>query len=203
MSLIRKIFGIKSNSEEEHKKSDARSKYMPEIKLPIDERFTVKFKNNGGKFLYCENFDEVRESLTNILKENDWQEKPAYIIDPRLSALFKDFNLHTTPNSTDGTFFLSTCEYLISDDGSLLISSNQIAEKKLKELPDNFIIYATTSQFVESIGEGLSGIKDKSREKIPTNITTIRHFMSSQEDKDFLTYGSSSKNLYLLLLEDL
>ena len=95
-----------------------------------------------------------------------------------------------------------TCEYLIADDGSLLISSNQIAEKKLKDLPPNFIIYATTSQFVENIGEGLRGIKNKNREKIPTNITTIKHF-KALEDKDFLTYGSSSKNLYLLLLEDL
>ena len=39
-------------------------------------------------------------------------------------------------------------------------------------------------------------------QKIPTNITTIKHFKSSDE-KDFLSYGSSAKNLYLLLLEDL
>ena len=58
------------------------------------------------------------------------------------------------------------------------------------------------SQFVENIGEGLRGIKGKNRDKIPTNITTIKHF-KTLEDKDFLTYGSSSKNLYLLLLEDL
>ena len=74
--------------------------------------------------------------------------------------------------------------------------------KKLKELPSNFIIFATTSQFVETISEGLKGIKDKNREKIPTNITTIKHFKTSEDD-NFLSYGSSSKNLYLLLLEDL
>ena len=84
----------------------------------------------------------------------------------------------------------------------MLISSNQIAEKKLIELPVNFIVYATTSQIVETIGEGLRGIKYKNKQKIPTNITTIKHFKSSDE-KDFLSYGSSSKNLYLLLLEDL
>ena len=78
----------------------------------------------------------------------------------------------------------------------------EIAEKKLKELPSNFVIYATTSQFVETIGEGLKGIKEKNKSKIPTNITTIKHFKAI-EDKDFMSYGSSSKNLYLLLLEDL
>ena len=76
-------------------------------------------------------------------------------------------------------------------------------KKKLKELPDSFIIFATTSQFTETISEGLRGIKGKNSERIPTNITTIKHFKTSSTEQDFLSYGSSSKNLYLLLLEDL
>jgi len=201
MSLFRKIFGLKDNAED-HIKNEERGKYMPEIKLPIDERFTINFKANGGKFLYCENMQEINDSLNEILKENKWNDKYVYLLDERLKQLFKNFDFNCTKKASESTYFLSTCEYLIADDGSLLISSNQIAEKKLKDLPSNFIIYATTSQFVENIGEGLRGIKGKNREKIPTNITTIKHF-KTLEEKDFLTYGSSSKNLYLLLLEDL
>ena len=40
---------------------------MPEVKLPVDERFTINFKANGGKFLYCENMQEVQSSLKSIL----------------------------------------------------------------------------------------------------------------------------------------
>nr|WP_321225070.1 LUD domain-containing protein [uncultured Psychroserpens sp.] len=201
MSLFRKIFGLKSTPED-NIKSEERGKYMPEIKLPVDEQFTINFKANGGKFLYCENMQEIQNSLKSILLENNWENDKVLMFDERLGDLFKDFDLQKTKRISESSFFFSTCEYLISDDGSLLISSNQIAEKKLKELPDNFVIYATTSQFVQNIGEGLRGIKGKNREKIPTNITTIKHFKTI-EDKDFLTYGSSSKNLYLLLLEDL
>ena len=146
--------------------------------------------------------EEVKDSFNSILAENKWHVDKVFLIDKRLSELFKDFNLNSTKKISESSYFLSTCEYLISDDGSLLISSNQIAEKKLIELPEHFIIYATTSQFVENIGEGLKGIKEKSKASIPTNITTIKHF-KTDDDKDFLTYGSSSKNLYLLLLEDL
>ncbi len=202
MSLFRKIFGLKSNDSQESIENDERSKYMPDIKLPIDERFTINFKANGGKFLYCEDFDEVDQNLGLILEENDWKDENVMIIDNRLTEKFANFNLKISKRGSECAYFLTTCEYLISNDGSLLISSNQIAEKKLKELPPNFIIFATTSQFVETISEGLRGIKDKNREKIPTNITTIKHFKAS-EDNDFLSYGSSSKNLYLLLLEDL
>ncbi len=202
MSLFRKIFGSKSESKEEELKSLERGKYMPEIKLPIDEKFTINFKANGGKFLYCEDLNEVFESLENIIEENNWDNKKAFFIDSKLKDKFKNAGLSTTEKIIDSTFFITTCENLIANDGSLLISSHQIAEKKLTELPDNFIVFATTSQIVENIGEGLRGIKFKSKQRLPTNITTIKHFKSSDE-KDFLSYGSSSKNLYLLLLEDL
>ncbi|PNQ73801.1 lactate utilization protein B/C [Hanstruepera neustonica] len=202
MSLFRKLFGSKSDDKEEEVKSGERSKYMPEIKLPIDERFTINFKANGGKFLYCENLDEVFESFNNILSENDWHEKKGLILDKNLKDRFSDSEITSTNTVSESVYFFTTCENLIADDGSLLISSNQIAEKKLKEFPDNFIVFATTSQITANIGEGLRGIKSKNRKKIPTNITTIKHFKSIEE-KDFMTYGSSSKNLYLLLLEDL
>ncbi|MFI0428131.1 LUD domain-containing protein [Mariniflexile sp. HMF6888] len=202
MSLFRKIFGLKPDQSDEGIKSSERGKYMPEIKLPIDEKFTINFKGNGGKFLYCENLNEIFQNLQHIIEENNWEDKETLILDENIKNKFKDSNLKPTTNISDSTLFLTTCENLIANDGSLLISSKQIFEKKLPELPANFIVYATTSQIVENIGEGLRGIKSKNKQKIPTNITTIKHFKSNDE-KDFLSYGSSAKNLYLLLLEDL
>lgn len=202
MSLFRKIFGLKPDQSEDEVKSSDRGKYMPEIKLPIDEKFTINFKGNGGKFLYCENLNEIFQNLQNIIEENNWDDKETLVLDENLKDKFKKSNLQSTSKINDATLFLTTCENLIANDGSLLISSKQIFEKKLPELPVNFVVFATTSQIVENIGEGLRGIKSKNRQKIPTNITTIKHFKSNDE-KDFLSYGSSAKNLYLLLLEDL
>jgi hypothetical protein len=201
MSIFKKFFRSKSDKEKKDISNDNRGKYMPQIKLPIDESFTVNFKANGGKFLYCENLEEVFENVNNIFQENNWTEKPGFFYDKNLEARFKSLNLNTG-GLNEATYFFTTCENLIANDGSLLISSNQLAEKKLIEFPNNFIVFATTSQIVTNIGEGLRQIKNKNTEKIPTNITTIKHFKDLAE-KDFLTYGSPSKNLYLLLLEDL
>ena len=201
MSLFRKLFGPKSKSTPESITGQG-GKYMPDVKIPVDERFTINFKANGGKFLYCENLDEVFYSLEQILQENSWDDAEVMVLDDRIKNLFEDYKLNCTKKGSQATYFLSTCENLIADDGSILISSNQIAEKKLPELPHNFVIYATRSQLIENIGEGLRIIKNKNKNKIPTNITTIKHFKNI-EDKDFLSYGSSTKNLYLLLLEDL
>ncbi|MGY0393142.1 LUD domain-containing protein [Bizionia sp. KMM 8389] len=204
MSLFKRFFSSKSAKAENELKTNERGKYMPEVKLPIDERFTINFKKNGGKFLYCENLDEVYDSLNNIILENDWEDDNVLIYDEQLCMRFEKSGLQITRNSSDAAYFLTTCENLIADDGSLLISSNQIAEKKLVEFPEHFVVFATTSQITASIGEGLRGIKSNSSRKIPTNITTIKHFKSvNKKDNDFLSYGSNAKNLYLLLLEDL
>lgn len=202
MNLFKKFFGSKSKGSEKEIKFDDRGKYMPEVRLPIDEKFTINFKANGGKFLYCDNLDEVFENFNNIVEENHWHEKPGLVLDNNLLAKFKYCSIIPSKKINESTYFLTTCENLIAIDGSLLISSKQIATKKLPELPSNFIVFATTSQIVDNISEGLRIIKTKNKQHIPTNITTIKHFKSNDEN-DFLSYGSSAKNLYLLLLEDL
>lgn len=202
MSVFRKIFG--SNTDASKIKADEKdqSEFLDTSNLPVDEAFTINFNKNGGKFLYCETNDEVQGFLESIIEENNWDKKKALILNKHLKEKFKRFKLGTAQKIKDADFLFTTCEFLIANDGSLLISSNQIAEKKLVELPENFIVFATTSQFVNTISEGLQGIKAQSKTKIPSNITTIKHFKAN-DTNDFLSYGSSTKNLYLLLLEDL
>ncbi|HET8837523.1 MAG TPA: LUD domain-containing protein [Flavobacteriaceae bacterium] len=173
---------------------------MPDRKPPTDEFFMENFKKNGGKFLYCSNEEEVLLTFKNIIDENQNFEEEVCCFDQELKTMFENFDLEFTRNG-NAPFFLSRCEYLIANTGGILISSNQISEKKLSELPDNFIILANTSQLIDTIGEGMRGI-NKKQQKIPTNITTIKTF-TKNEESDFMSYGNTSKNLYLLLLEDL
>ena len=202
MSVFRKIFRSNSGSAKNKTDDKEQSTFIETNTLPIEESFTINFHKNGGKFLYCENNDEVQVFLDKIIEENNWDKKKALILNKHLREKFKHFKLKTTQKTKDADFLFTTCESLVANDGSLLISSNQIAEKKLVELPENFIVFATTSQFVNTISEGLQGIKAQSKTKIPSNITTIKHFKAN-DTNDFLSYGSSTKNLYLLLLEDL
>lgn len=200
MSLFKRLLGNKSNSDQKLKESE-HSKYFPEEKMPIDEKFTYIFNKKGGKFLYCENWDEVHEAFDNILLENDWYEKDVLCLDESLQQKFEGYNLNFTQRG-HARFMLSRCESLVSNNGSILLSSNQIKEKKLPELPFNIVVFATTSQLTENISEGMRIIKTRSKSVIPSNITTIQDFECDKE-KDFMSYGSPTKNLYLLLLEDL
>lgn len=200
MSLFSKFFGT-NNPVSNEEKGENSNKPTPDINSPLDEQFIYNFKRNGGKFLYCENLKEVSEQFENILAENDWFENEVLCHELELYYLL-DENKLTYGLSKEPQFLLSTCENLVAEEGSILFSSNQIKQKKPNELPSNIIILARTSQIIEGKSDGLSAIRRKYLREYPTNITTIKYFEKAKEE-DFTQYGSSAKNLYLLLLEDL
>jgi len=200
MSIFKKWFG--ASEEETNQENQSEFMEQPKSNLPLDEQFTFNFKKNGGKFIYCENIIELKEQFENILVENDWFESEVLCFEPKLFNLLEENKLEYK-NITNPVCFLSTCENLIADEGSVLFSSNQIKQFKPGELPINMIVYATTTQILETKGDSLRIIKRKydNTKDYPTNITAIKYFEKNKDD-DFLTYGSCVKNLYLLLLED-
>ena len=200
MSLFRKFFGNNNPASEEEQESEFSNSHA-ENATSIDEKFIYNFKKNGGKFLYCENQEEVKEQFENILEENDWFESEVLCYELSLFGMLDDNRLvYDKPVSPK--FFLASCENLIAEEGSILFSSKQIKQNKPNELPTNIIIVAKTSQILGAKSDGLSAIKKKYERDYPTNITTIKYFEKAKEE-DFTQYGSSAKNLYLLLLEDL
>ena len=201
MSLFRKFFGTGSDASDQENQSEFNNEPSSFALLPVDEKFTYNFKKNGGKFLYCENLNEVKDQFLNILEENDWFECEALCFEQKLFSLL-DENKLKYDKPSNPKFIFASCENLIADEGSVLFSSNQIKDNKPNDLPANIIILATTSQILETKSDGLRVIKKKYDKDYPSNITTIKYFEKAKEE-DFLQYGSSAKNLYLLLLEDL
>ncbi|NGY38301.1 lactate utilization protein B/C [Flavobacterium sp. XN-5] len=201
MSLFRKIFGSSISASDEEKEKEKNSSSPDMTTMSIDEQFIYNFKKNGGKFLYCETLEEVKEQFENILQENDWYESNVLCYEPKLFSLL-DENKLTYVKGVEPKFLFSHCENLIAEEGSILFCSKQIKQHKPNELPINIVVVATTSQIVAIKSDGLSTIKKKYESDIPTNITAIKYFEKAKEE-DFTQYGSVAKNLYLLLLEDL
>ena len=204
MGLFDKLFGGGKKARRSKETVQTRGVHMPDLKIPVDEKFTIQFKKNGGKFIYCDHFEEVLVALQSIREENHWLETPFFALNPLLKQRFSGEDITFSEQAQGSMVFFTTCEHLVAQNGSILVSSNQLQELKLHEIPENIIVFATTSQLVDTISDGLKIIKKKYKNQIPANITTLKHFQpTSENSKDFLTYGSSSKHLYLLLLEDL
>ena len=194
MNFFKKLFNIPIKEDKEIDKQ--------EVKLSLDELFVHNFMEKGGKFLYCVKKQEVLENYKKILAENNWKE--VGVLDDKLTSFLKNNATKALKPYKEETPIFTSCEHLIADNGDILFSSNQLGSMKLREYPDNFIIYATTSQLVKDTGQALTGIKTNSTKNLPTNISAVKNYIINKSDDNFLNSGNSnSKNLYLLLLEDL
>ncbi len=174
----------------------------PFDEMSIDERFVKKLIHKGGKFLYCSNQEEVETNLIQILQENSWNNVVSF--NEELLEILTKIKSAKTEKIIPSLPFFTCCESLISDDGSIMFTSRQLHDKKLKELPNNFIVFAKTSQIAKDTRDGISGIRNRSEKNEATIISSIKDYFPNKTDPDFMSYGNTnSKTLYLLLLEDL
>lgn len=201
MNLFKKIFNPKKEQipiQQEQGSAVA----FDTADLSLDDIFVHNFIKKGGKFLYCSHQEEVNQNLLNIIEENHWEEITCFNDD--LDKLLTIIGKNSSSKFSGNTPIITYCEHLISDNGSVMFSSNQVHQYKLSKLPNNFIVIARTSQLVRTTGEGLMAIRKNYVHNFPTNISSIKSYMPGKAADDFLSYGNANaKNLYLLLLEDL
>lgn len=203
-NFFKSFFRNKKN-EDETKEKDLDYKYLPKKDEYIEERFTKNFSENGGKFLYASTREECNDFFQKILDENNWNKKTILCFKKNLiNDFFDDINFETNKTNLNSNLLITGCEFLVAKDGSILVSAHQIKSYKIKDIPVNIIVLAKTSQLSETVSKGLEGIRIKYSNNLPSNITSIKNFNCEENEKlNFLTYGTSSKNLYLILLEDL
>ena len=203
-NFLKSLLGNKKN-QNENKNANDKYKYLPKKDELVEERFTKNFSDNGGKFLYASSKEECNDFYKKILEENYWNEKSILCFDEKIiNDFLNDVDIDINKTNLNSNLFITSCEFLVAKDGSILVSAHQIKSYKVKDIPRNIIVLAKTSQLSETVSKGLEGIRIKYSNNLPSNITSIKNFNFEENEKlNFLTYGTSSKNLYLILLEDL
>ena len=205
---MKKLFQsfFKSKSLDQDKEENEKEyKYLPKKDELVEDKFTLNFSSNGGKFLYATDLEECYDYFIKILEENNWTEKSILCFNSSFTKNYIPNNqIKFNKSNLNSNLFITDCEFLVAKDGSILVSAKQIQSYKSNDLPNNIIVMARTSQLSETLSKGLEGIRIKYSNNLPSNITSIKNFNKGEgEDLNFLTYGSSAKNLYLILLEDL
>lgn len=200
MNFLKRFFGSKLTAGQ----SDTpEPKDAEQEEVAIDLLFLQEFKKNKGKFLYCTSDEEINQHLDAIIEENSWRAEQVLCFSDALKKAHGD-QLILTRDASASKIFFTECEHLIADQGSVLVCSNQLKSIKQEELPEHLIILARTSQIVRSISSALKSIKQRYQgSPLPTKITSFKNNQITEENQDdFMHYGSKTKNLYLLLLED-
>jgi hypothetical protein len=195
------IFG-KNTTPKKEIVEEERGPHMPAKELPIEQNFAGKFTACGGKFVYCESLQDAKDAFLSILREYPSEIRELFCLDPALAKKL-DVGITLTKTNLNAKIMLSSCEAIVAYDGSIVVCERQLGSNKLADLPETLVVIAGTRQFSKTVSEGLKSIKNRYADNIPLNITSIKQFKTDvMSDENYMNYGSSVKEVYLLLLED-
>ena len=188
------FFKSKKNDES---KSDESS--LPNIGSD-DLIFAKNFTNSGGRFIFIDEINSTKEVFEKIFQENQWVPENVCSLNPNVAKNLEIRSIRKIDNE-DVKALVTECEFLISNTGRILICNKQIKSNKIEDLPSVLIVLAKSNQFVSDVSEGMTMLKNKYKGNFPTNITTLNVKNKLNED-NFLTYGNSAKDIYLILSDD-
>ena len=177
-----------------------------EIESPIykddsnDIIFAKNFTSSGGRFTFIDEKNSTNEIFQKIIEENQWNSDNVCSLDSNLSKNL-EIRLIRKIDNDNVKALVTECEFLLSNTGRILICNKQIKSNRIENLPSVVIVLAKSNQFVSDVSEGMTKLKKKYKANFPTNITTINVKNKLNED-NFLTYGNSAKDIYLILSDD-
>ena len=162
--------------------------------------FAKNFTNSGGRFIFIDEINSTKEVFQKIFEENQWNPENVCSLDANIAKNLKIKSIRKIDNENVKAL-VTECEFLISNTGRILICNKQIKSNKIEDLPSVLIVLAKSNQFVSDVSEGMTKIKNKYKGNFPNNITTLNVKNKLNED-NFLTYGNSAKDIYLILSDD-
>ena len=187
---------FKSKKKDE---SESGESSLPNISSD-DLIFAKNFTNSGGRFIFIDEINSTKEVFEKIFEENQWNTENVCSLDANVAKNLEIRSIRKIDNENVKAL-VTECEFLISNTGRILICNKQIKSNKIEDLPSVLIVLAKSNQFVSDVSEGMTKLKNKYKGNFPTNITTLNVKNKLNED-NFLTYGNSAKDIYLILSDD-
>ena len=166
----------------------------------IDLIFAENFTKSGGRFIFIDEINSTKEVFEKIFEEYQWDSENVCSLNPNVAKNLEIKSIRKIDNENVRAL-VTECEFLISNTGRILICNKQIKSNKIEDLPSVLIVLAKSNQFVSDVSEGMTMLKNKYKGNFPSNITTLNVKNKLNED-NFLTYGNSAKDIYLILSDD-
>lgn len=162
------------NTEPVHKPDFTSEQFLAREGEHIEVIFAENFTKGKGDFFYCPSLEDFLADLTTFLQKKEIKELFAW--DDYLQKLLQvariDFNADDE-NLPRIDASLTLCELLVARTGSILISSQQAAGRRLSIYPQIHIVLAFTSQLVNHIKEALQIIHEKYSNQAPSLLTLL------------------------------
>lgn len=140
--------------------------------LSVEEDFVGAFKDLGGKFIFCDNEQELMAQLVILHANIGW--KQMLCADEDLLAMFQNNNIDIVspadPPVETADVCITGCEALIARTGSILLSSAQHMGRTAPVYYPVHIVFAYLNQVHFDISDGFRALKKKYGAALPSMI---------------------------------
>jgi len=158
----------------------------------------------SGNFIFCENGVDFIENLLELADRFKWRK--IYCWEPELQALLAtyEFPFYKTDKEFEmAEAGITMCEALIARNGSVLVSNQNEAGRRLSIFPHHHIVIARTGQLVMDLKDGFKLIRNKYGAQIPSMISTITGPSRTADIEKTLVLGAHGpKELFVFLIDD-
>ncbi|KIO76075.1 hypothetical protein TH53_17250 [Pedobacter lusitanus] len=158
----------------------------------------------SGNFIYCENGVEFIENILELADKFKWRK--IYCWETELQNLLStyEFPFYKTDKDFEmAEVGITMCEALIARNGSILLSNQNEAGRRLSIFPHHHIVIARTGQLVMDLKDGFQLIKNKYGSRIPSMISTVTGPSRTADIEKTLVLGAHGpKELFVFLIDD-
>jgi len=158
----------------------------------------------SGNFIFCENGVDFIENILELADKFKWRK--IYCWEPDLQNLLStyEFPFYKTDKDFEmAEVGITMCEALIARNGSILVSNQNEAGRRLSIFPHHHIVIARTGQLVMDLKDGFKLIKNKYGTQIPSMISTITGPSRTADIEKTLVLGAHGpKELFVFLIDD-
>ena len=177
--------------------------YKPTEEIP-EILFAEQLTAVSGNFIFCENGVEFIENILELAERFKWRK--IYCWEPELQQLLANYEFPFYKTDKDfemAEVGITMCEALIARNGSILVSNQNEAGRRLSIFPHHHIVIARTGQMVMDLKDGFQLIKNKYGAQIPSMISTITGPSRTADIEKTLVLGAHGpKELFVFLIDD-
>ncbi len=149
---------------------------FPDASHAQEELFAEAFIKLGGKFIFCENEQELLYNINMLHENRGWQQM--LCADQRLLKLFQNNKMDIVSaadsKAENAEACITGCEMLVARTGSIMLTSKQNMGRVAPVYYPVHIVFAYANQIVPDIEDGFAMLKKKYGPDLPSmiNLTT-------------------------------
>jgi L-lactate dehydrogenase complex protein LldG len=170
----------------------------------LEVLFAEELTAVAGNFIFCENGIDFIENILELADKFKWRK--IYCWEPELQELLShyEFPFYETDKDFEmAEVGITLCEALIARNGSVMVSNNNAAGRRLSIFPHYHIVIARTGQLVLDLKDAFELLKHKYGTQIPSMVSTITGPSRTADIEKTLVLGAHGpKELFVFLVDD-